>query len=234
MRLDKFLSDMGIEKRSQIKKFLKTKQITVNDEVCTDRKLKIDENIDVVKYNGEIIIYRRKIYLMMNKKAGVISATKDRYKETVLDFLPEKYQNKGIFPMGRLDMDAEGLLILTNDGELSHEILSPKKHVEKEYYAKIKNRITKEKIQEIEQGIIIEGGYKCMPAKIQILTDTEIKLKIKEGKYHQVKLMIKSAGSEVIYLKRIKIGGLELDKNLKLGEYKELTESEIALLKSRK
>ena len=212
MRLDKFLSDMKIEKRSKIKKLLKEKEVTVNGEIVTDRKIIIDEFKDIVKYKGNEIKYRKYVYLMLNKPAGVISATKDRNK-TVIDLLNEKYKEMGIFPMGRLDQDTVGLLILTNDGVLSHNVLSPKKHIDKTYYAIVNGKIENKHIELFKKGIVIDGNIKCMPATL--------------------KRMVEAINLKVTYLKRIKMGKLNLDNTLKEGMYRELTEEEISLLEKR-
>ena len=236
MRLDKFLSDMKIEKRSKIKKLLKEKEVTVNGEIVTDRKIIIDEFKDIVKYKENEIKYRKYVYLMLNKPAGVISATKDRNK-TVIDLLDDKYQDMGIFPMGRLDQDTVGLLILTNDGVLSHNILSPKKHIDKTYYVIVNGKVENKHIELFKKGIVIDGNIKCMPATLKILKseerESEIELVIKEGKYHQVKRMVEAINLKVTYLKRIKMGKLNLDDTLKEGMYRELTEEEISLLEKR-
>ncbi|MFM1536472.1 16S rRNA pseudouridine(516) synthase, partial [Helcococcus ovis] len=172
------------------------------------------------------------IYLMMNKPQGYISATKD-YNDTVLDLLDEKFQNKDIFPVGRLDKDTEGLLILTNDGKLAHELLSPKKKVDKKYYAKVDNILSEEDIDKFKDGIYLEKEqYLTMPAKLEIISNYECYVYIKEGKYHQVKRMLKSCGKEVLYLKRISMGNINLDETLDLGQYRELTEKEIEILKN--
>nr|WP_276939592.1 16S rRNA pseudouridine(516) synthase [Helcococcus sueciensis] len=168
---------------------------------------------------------------MLNKPQGVISATKD-YSKTVIDLLEEKYQNKDIFPVGRLDKDTEGFLLLTNDGKLAHELLSPKKKVNKKYFARVEKGLKKEDIQVFENGVYLDKeNYLTKPAKLEILSDNEAYITIQEGKYHQVKRMFHAVDNSVIYLKRISMGELSLDENLKLGEYRELTDEEINLLK---
>lgn len=231
MRLDKYLSNMGVGSRKEVKEYIKKGYILVNDQTITKPTFHINEEKDKIKFNNEEIIYKKYIYIMMNKPQGVISATKD-YNETVLDLLDEKYQNKDIFPAGRLDKDTEGLVLLTNDGKLAHELLSPKKEVYKKYLAKVDLPLEKEDIKKFEKGIFLEKeNYLTMPAKLEILSEHECFVHIKEGKYHQVKRMLKACGKEVLYLKRLSIGELKLDENLNLGEYRELTDSEIELLK---
>ncbi len=231
MRIDKYLSNMGVGSRKEVKEYIKQGLILVNDKVIDKPTFKVDEEKDTIKYKDEEIIYKKYIYIMMNKPQGVISATKD-YNETVIDLLDEKYHNKGVFPAGRLDKDTEGLLLLTNDGRLAHELLSPKKNVFKKYYAKVDSKLEKDDIIKFKNGIFLtEENYLTLPAKLEIISDYECYVYIQEGKYQQVKRMLRDCGREVIYLKRLSIGDLELDENLKLGQYRELTEKELDSLK---
>lgn len=232
MRIDKYLSNSGIGTRKEVKQYIKNGLILLNDKVVLKSTQQVDENKDKIKFKNQEIIYKKYIYLMMNKPQGYISATKD-YNDTVLDFLDEKFQNKDIFPVGRLDKDTEGLLILTNDGKLAHELLSPKKKVDKKYYAKVDNILSEEDIDKFKDGIYLEKEqYLTMPAKLEIISNFECYVYIKEGKYHQVKRMLKSCGKEVLYLKRISMGNVNLDETLDLGQYRELTEKEIEILKN--
>ena len=237
MRIDKLLSNSGFGSRKEVKILLKGKAVEVNGETVRDPKFHVDEKTDEVSVAGEPVVYREFIYLMMNKPQGVISATEDRFDETVIDLLTEDEQRFEPFPVGRLDKDTEGLLLITNDGKLAHELLSPKKHVDKTYYAKIDSPVTDEDIEAFKQGVVLDDGYETKPAQLHILRsgeESEIELTITEGKFHQVKRMFESVGKQVVYLKRLSMGPLELDKKLELGEYRELTEQELTQLKQKK
>jgi len=237
MRLDKFLANSGIGTRKEVKEILKNKKISVNDTFVKDGKIQIDEEKDIVKYEDKIIYYKPFVYIMMNKPAGVISATEDNHHETVIDLLNNEYRTYDVFPVGRLDIDTEGLLLLTNDGVLSHNLLSPKKHVDKKYYVKIANSLSDDDIKMLENGIKLEENFVTKKAKVEIICNNSEKnenlayITISEGKFHQVKRMFKAVNNEVLYLKRVKMGGLSLDEKLKLGEYRELTEEELNNLK---
>lgn len=237
MRLDKFLANSGIGTRKEVKDILKNKKISVNDIFVKDGKIQIDEEKDIVKYEDKIIYYKPFVYIMMNKPAGVISATEDNHHKTVIDLLNNEYRTYDIFPVGRLDIDTEGLLLLTNDGVLSHNLLSPKKHVDKKYYVKIANSLSDDDIKMLENGIKLEENFVTKKAKVEIICNNSEKnenwayITISEGKFHQVKRMFKAVNNEVLYLKRVKMGGLLLDEKLKLGEYRELTEGELNNLK---
>ena len=237
MRLDKFLANSGIGTRKEVKEILKNKKISVNDVFVKDGKIQIDEEKDIVKYEDKIIYYKPFVYIMMNKPAGVISATEDNHHKTVIDLLNNEYRTYDIFPVGRLDIDTEGLLLLTNDGVLSHNLLSPKKHVDKKYYVKIANSLSGDDIKMLENGIKLEENFVTKKAKVEIICNNSEKnenlayITISEGKFHQVKRMFKAVNNEVLYLKRVKMGGLSLDEKLKLGEYRELTEEELNNLK---
>ena len=237
MRLDKFLANSGIGTRKEVKEILKNKKISVNDAFVKDGKIQIDEEKDIVKYEDKIIYYKPFVYIMMNKPAGVISATEDSHHKTVIDLLNNEYRTYDIFPVGRLDIDTEGLLLLTNDGVLSHNLLSPKKHIDKKYYVKIANSLSDDDIKMLENGIKLEENFVTKKAKVEIICNNSEKnenlayITISEGKFHQVKRMFKAVNNEVLYLKRVKMGGLSLDEKLKLGEYRELTEEELNNLK---
>lgn len=231
MRIDKYLANMGVGTRKEVKEYISKGFILLNGEVVKKPTKQVNENEDKIEYLNQEIIYKPYIYIMLNKPQGVISATKD-YSETVIDLLEEKYQNKDIFPVGRLDKDTEGFLLLTNDGKLAHELLSPKKNVNKKYFAKLENKLKKDDIQVFENGVYLEKeNYLTKPAKLEIISDYEAFVTIQEGKYHQVKRMFHAVDNEVIFLKRISMGELSLDENLKPGEYRELTDEEINLLK---
>lgn len=237
MRIDKFLSNMGFGSRKDVKILLKSKAVEVNGEVIRDAKQHVDEVADTVTVAGEEVEYAEFIYLMMNKPPGVISATEDKYDETVIDLLGEGERHFEPFPVGRLDKDTEGLLLLTNDGKLAHELLSPKKHVAKTYYARIEGRVTEEDGAAFKSGVVLDDGYQTKEARLKILAsgeESEIELTITEGKFHQVKRMFESVGKTVVYLKRLSMGSLQLDPELELGEYRYLTEEELTGLKEKK
>ena len=235
-RLDKIISNLGFGSRKEIKNAAKKGLIEVDGKVIKDSGLLVDPEIAVIKVNGEEISYRKYIYLIMNKPDGIISATTDNKDETVIDLLEVEHQVFEPFPVGRLDKDTVGLLLLTNDGDLNHRLIAPKYHVDKVYYAKIDKKVTEEDIVAFKKGITLDDGYKCKEAKLEILSasedGSEIELTIQEGKFHQVKRMFEAVGKKVTYLQRIKFGGLSLDDDLEEGEYRELTEEEVALLKS--
>ncbi len=234
LRLDKFLADMGMGTRSEIKTWIRKGRITLNGSVCNKPEQKVNTTSDVVTIDGQAVNYIEFLYVMLNKPAGVVSATRDNVSKTVLDLIADK-KGKEIFPVGRLDKDTEGLLLLTNDGDLAHQLLSPKKHVDKTYFAKVKGRVTTDDIALFETGVDIGEESLTLPARLTILQSddiSEIELTIQEGKFHQVKRMFEAVDKEVIYLKRISMGGLALDPNLELGEYRELTKKEIDYLKS--
>ena len=232
IRLDKFLCEMEIGTRSQVKEFIKKGMVSVNGEVIKKADFKFDENTAKVCVKEKELSYQKYFYYMLNKPAGVVSATTDNHDRTVLDLL-KGASGKDLFPVGRLDKDTEGLLLITNDGELSHNLLSPKKHVDKTYLVEASKDITQEMIQQLEQGVDIGEEKLTLPAKVTFLEDKKIELTITEGKFHQVKRMLKAVENEVVYLKRLSMGSLKLDSNLALGEYRSLTEEEIVLLKGR-
>lgn len=238
MRLDKFLADMGYGSRKEVKQLIKKGLVTVNGQVIKSDKAQVLETQDTVCFEGEPIVYQSQFYYLLNKPAGVISATVDSYEETVLDLFSEEAFREDLFPVGRLDKDTEGFLLITNDGGLAHQLLSPKKHVEKEYYAQVEGIMTAEDQKTFAKGINLDGEW-TLPAELQILnvdedeTRSEIKLILHEGKFHQVKRMVQAVGKEVVYLKRIRMGGLSLPDDLALGEYRELTPEELARLQER-
>lgn len=233
MRLDKLLSNMGAGSRKEVKLLLKAGAIQVDGEIVRDPKQHVDVETQQVLMYGEPVTYQKYIYLMMNKPPGVISATEDKRDETVIDLLFEDVTYFKPFPVGRLDKDTEGLLLLTNDGAFNHALMSPKKHVEKTYYAEVTGVLTQEDVEAIAAGVTLEDGYQAKPGKLVILstteTDSTLELTITEGKFHQVKRMMLALGKEVIFLKRRSIGRLELDPALALGGYRELTPDELSL-----
>ena len=230
IRLDKYLADMGKGTRSEVKKAISKGLVRVNNEIVKKPETKLDTDSDHVLFDGVLVGYAQYEYYMLNKPAGVISATEDKREKTVIDLITKK-KRKDLFPVGRLDRDTEGLLLISNDGELAHRLLSPSKHVDKVYYAKIDGKVTIEDVEAFQQGVDIGEEKLTRPAKLRILksgTQSEIELTICEGKFHQVKRMFQAVGKEVVYLKRLQMGTLILDESLKPGEYRELTEQEIA------
>ncbi|AIY05007.1 pseudouridine synthase [Planococcus sp. PAMC 21323] len=237
MRLDKYLSNMGHGSRKEVKILLKSKAVEVNGEIVRDPKVHVNEHDDHVSVGGEVVAYTEFIYVLMNKPQGVISATEDKYDKTVIDLLGEDEQHFEPFPVGRLDKDTEGFLLLTNDGKLAHELLSPKKHVDKTYFAHVEGVVTEEDAEAFKKGVMLDDGYVTKPASLTILESaavSKIKLTITEGKFHQVKRMFESVGKHVVYLKRLSMGPLSLDPELELGEYRHLTDEELTGLKQRK
>ncbi|MGN0271245.1 MAG: pseudouridine synthase, partial [Lachnospiraceae bacterium] len=235
IRLDKYLADMGVGTRSQVKQFIKKGQIQVNGEIQKRPETKLDIAKDKVLFQGEEISYQEYVYYILHKPAGYVSAVKDNLYPTVLSLIdnPQGFQ---LFPVGRLDLDTEGLLLITNDGTLAHELLSPKKHVEKTYYARIDGKITEEDQRRFAAGLDIGDEKDTLPAKLEILKsgeESEITVTITEGRYHQVKRMFEAVGKKVTYLKRLQMGSLKLEETLEPGTYRALTEEEIRLLKER-
>ena len=230
MRLDKFISSTTTLSRAEAKKIIK-KGILINDILIKSPDYKVDEINDRVILEGKRLVYQKYVYFMMNKPKDTVSATEDAIEKTVVDILKEEDRIHKVFPVGRLDKDTEGLMLLTNDGELAHKLISPKKDVEKKYYVEVSGELKNEHLEIVKTGVILEDGYKCKPARLEILESSENKSRaniyITEGKFHQVKRMMKSIGATVTYLKRLSIGSLILDENLKLGEYRYLTDDEL-------
>lgn len=237
MRLDKFLADMNFGSRKEVKAYIKKGLVTVNGVTIRSDKHQVNEGVDEITFAGEPIVYQKYFYYLLNKPAGVISATVDNYEETVVDLLRDEDFREDLFPVGRLDKDTEGFLLLSNDGALAHQLLSPKKHVEKEYYAQVAGIMDQKDVASFAEGVTIDGGETTLPAQLKILTvnegaqTSEIRLILHEGKFHQVKRMVQAVGKEVTYLKRTRMGRLELDPDLALGEYRQLTEAEVEQLK---
>ncbi|GGE77659.1 pseudouridine synthase [Priestia taiwanensis] len=236
MRLDKLLANMGFGSRKEVKKLLKEGAIKVNGVPVKDAKQHVEPSQEEVTVYDDKIEYKEFIYLLMNKPQGVISATEDTMHETVVDLLELDDAVFNPFPVGRLDKDTEGLLLLTNDGQLSHHLLAPKKHVPKKYYATIQGIVTEEDIVAFRNGVTLDDGYHTKPGELTILQSgeqSEIELIITEGKFHQVKRMFESVDKKVIFLKRLEMGPLGLG-DLEVGEYRELTDEEVEMLKNYK
>lgn len=233
MRLDKFLGNHGFGTRKEVKLLVKRGAVKVNDVVVKKSDIKIVPENDTVTVYDEVVMYEPFVYIMLNKPAGYISSTKDYKDETVLELI-EGFEHYDLHPVGRLDKDTEGLLILTNDGQFSHDVLSPRKHVNKTYFARVDGYVTDDTVELFKAGITLDDGHKAMPAELQIISAgeiSEIELVIQEGKFHQVKRMFKAVDMTVIYLKRIKMGGLLLDESLTPGAYRKLTLEEINFVK---
>lgn len=228
MRLDKFLCEMGIGTRSEVKTYLKKGLVTVNDQIIKKPETKVQEAEDEICFNGKALNYEAVQYFLLNKPAGCVTATRDHLSDTVMSFLPENCRND-LFPVGRLDKDTEGLLLITNDGQLAHDLLSPKKHVDKTYFAVIDGEVTEEHQKLFAEGVDIGDETLTMPAKLRILKSgevSEIELTIQEGRFHQVKRMFEAIGTKVTYLKRSSMGTLTLGE-LQPGEVRTLEAAEI-------
>lgn len=230
MRLDKMLAHCGYGSRKEVKKYIRCKEVMVNGQMITDDDYKVDMDEDEVMVFNQNITYHELLYIMLNKPKGVVTATFDLKETTILD-LVDKYASYKIFPVGRLDKDTTGLLLITNDGQLCHQLLSPKNHVDKKYFVEFEGTFLPEYYEKFEKGIVLEDGYLTLPAAIELSSNNTAMLTIHEGKFHQIKRMFMALGLKVIALKRISFGSLILDRNLKEGEYRLLTEMEIAMLK---
>lgn len=234
MRLDKLLANMAVGSRKEVKQLLKAKKVTLNNHVVKDGSVKVNPDIDSICVEGEPVIYQEFIYLMLHKPPGVVSATVDAKDKTVIDLLSEQDKHFQPFPVGRLDKDTEGLLLITNDGDLAHHLTSPNKKVPKMYRAKVRGELPQDVIQQFAEGVTLEDGYLTKPAKLEILSVndepgiSEVQIEITEGKFHQIKRMFEAVQRKVIYLKRYRMGELTLDDQLPRGAYRPLTEEEIA------
>ncbi|MBQ4629471.1 MAG: rRNA pseudouridine synthase [Clostridia bacterium] len=232
MRIDKLLSNaLGIG-RKEIRQSVKKGLVRCNGNVIKDPSVHVDENNDEIVFCGEAVKYREFVYLMLNKPEGYISATYDKKYPVVTDLVPAEYAHFEVFPVGRLDIDTHGLLLLTNDGDLAHRLLSPKSHVPKTYFVESAKPVKEEDIKIFENGIELEADFTTLPAKLEIASDdkTESLVTIYEGKFHQVKRMFEAIDNEVVYLKRISMGGLKLDQALAEGQCRELTAEELDAL----
>ena len=233
MRIDKLLAHSGYGTRKDVKQLLKEKIVFVNDVVVTSAKLHVDTTHDVVRVEDDILTYTEQVYIMLHKPTDVLSATEDFYDTTVLDLVDEMYAKQGVFPVGRLDKDTTGLLLLTNDGKLAHQLLSPSAAVDKEYIVTLARPIEPEQITKLTAGVTLDDGYTTLPAKVITTADKMcIHLLIQEGKYHQVKRMLAAVGNHVEALHRVRMGTLLLDADLQAGEHRFLTEAELAALQA--
>ena len=233
MRLDKFLCDTAGLTRTEAKNAVKKGQIAVNGQVQKAADFKVKETTDTVTFQGKPLSYAAFHYYMLHKPAGVITATEDKKESTVMDILREE-KVKNLFPVGRLDKDTEGLLLVTDDGELAHNLLSPKKHVDKEYLVKVRDSISEEDCRKLSEGGDIGDEKPTAPAKVERVAEKEILLTIREGRFHQVKRMLQAVGNEVLYLKRLSMGSLRLPEDLEKGAYRPLSEEELYKIKGDK
>lgn len=234
LRLDKYMADLQVGTRSEVKNLIRKGRVTVDGSICKEPDRKITLGVQEVMLDQVKLEYASYEYYMLNKPQGVVSASSDKFTETVVDLIDTAVR-KDLFPVGRLDKDTEGLLLITNDGDLAHRLLSPKKHVDKVYYAKIAGRVTKDDVQAFAQGLVVDEELTALPANLEILSSgdiSEIHVVLHEGKFHQVKRMFEAVGKEVIYLKRIAMGSLTLDESLQAGEYRSLTKEELKKLLS--
>lgn len=234
MRLDKYISDCGIATRREIKLMIKAGRISVDGEVAKAPEQKLEPETAVVSLDGNILKYEKFHYYMLNKPAGVLSATDDGKQKTVIDLLSPEMQKMGLFPVGRLDKDTTGLLIITDDGEFAHKVISPKSEIVKVYHAQTETPVNEEDILAFADGITLADGTKCLPAELAALPDGSCLVKVMEGKYHQVKRMLASRGKPVTALKRLKIGDLELDNTLKSGDFRPLSSDELCRVMKKK
>lgn len=229
-RLDKLIASQGKYSRSEVKKLVKGGRITVDGKVPKSSDLKLNPDECDIRIDGESLNYKKHIYIMLNKPQGVISATNDRDQQTVIDLVPKELFRDGLFPAGRLDGDTTGFVLITDDGDFAHRILSPKNHIMKTYHATLRDELTEEDIIRFKEGLTLGDGTECLEAHVRVLESGNINLaeiKICEGKYHQVKRMFASIGNKVLELRRVKMGGLDLDEALREGQCREITAEEL-------
>lgn len=229
-RLDKLISDSGAASRSQARALVRQGRVTVNGAPALSCQVKLDPDADVICLDGQRLICSKYRYFMLNKPCGVLSATSDREQKTVLDLLPEDLRRLGLFPVGRLDKDTSGMLILTNDGQYAHNVISPARHVPKRYIAGLDARPGENTVREFAGGIVLAGGLKCLPAQLRLLDGDMAEVTVYEGKYHQVRRMFAAAGFRVMTLRRVSTGALELDPWLGQGQFRELSGPEARLV----
>lgn len=234
MRIDKLLAETGFGSRRAVKRLIKSKQVAVNGEIILEDRTNVDPEIQEVMVSGERVHYQPHAYYMMNKPAGVVSAVEDKKNKTVLDLIKSSDRVDGLYPVGRLDKDTEGLLLLTNNGNLGYQLLLPHKHVTKTYEVRVNEKVTIKDQKAFEDGVVFHGGIVCKPAKLTILeahdAESRVIVEIKEGKFHQVKKMFLACGKKVTYLKRLTMGPLNIDEKLPVGSYRSLTKEELEKL----
>lgn len=230
LRLDKLLADMGIASRKELRQIIKSGRVCVNNLVVTVPEQKVDGEKSCITLDGLPLCYTRFHYYMMDKPVGLLSVTEDKKQDTVLSLVTPEMRRMNLFPVGRLDKDTSGLLLLTDDGTFAHRVISPKSHIEKLYDATVDGCLTKEDVDAFAAGLILRDGTQCLPAKLEILSPNHCHVRVMEGKYHQVRRMLASRGTPVLTLRRLSIGGLSLDKNLASGGFRELDQREIELI----
>ncbi len=233
-RLDKILSEIGYGSRKQVKNIILNGRVRCNDVLCLDVGAQIDRELDKLSIDGQYVDTREFIYIMLNKPEGVVSATRDNLHDTVIELIPKEFHRAGLAPVGRLDIDTTGFIILTNDGQFAHRVISPSSNLEKIYIAEVDAPLVGNLTEKFKDGIVLSDGYRCKPAKFEIISEYTAKIIIFEGKYHQIKRMLASVGYRVQTLKRIAIGSCELDKTLQLGQCRALTKYEIELVVQNK
>lgn len=232
-RLDKVLSSFYSLSRADTKKLMKKQCVKVNGVVTKSLDIKVDPDKDDITVDGQKIVFKKYIYIMMNKPEGVISASDDKSAKTVVDLVPDELYRDGLFPAGRLDKDTTGFVLLTDDGDFAHRILSPKNHIEKTYHAVLERQLSEKDIEHFLSGVELKDGTLCLEAKVRMLEGTTAEVIIHEGKYHQVKRMFAALGNKVIALRRVKMGNLPLDENLPEGDCREITSEELKLIEQR-
>lgn len=226
-RLDKILADMGIATRSELKQIIRSGRVSVDGAAVTVPETKVDAEISEIALDGAVLNYKKFRYYMMDKPAGVVTATDDKKQRTVLDLVSPEMRRMELFPVGRLDKDTSGLLLLTNDGEFAHRVISPKSEVKKVYYARVDGVPDKSDVAAFRNGIVLKDGLECLPAELELLGGNECLVTVMEGKYHQVKRMLASRGKPVTELRRLSIGALKLDSEMGAGDYRELDEDDL-------
>ncbi|MDD6011302.1 MAG: pseudouridine synthase [Oscillospiraceae bacterium] len=232
-RVDKLISSQGKYTRSEVKKLIREGRVTVDGKTVTRPETKADADSQVITVDGEILGYKKHLYIMLNKPKGVISASRDGKETTVVDLVPAALQRNGLFPAGRLDGDTTGFVLITDDGDFAHRILSPKNHIQKTYHAELAEEITEETIAAFRNGVELSDGTLCLEAELRSLGGRQAEIKICEGKYHQVKRMFAALGNKVLALKRTAMGNLPLDESLAPGECRELTREELAQIEGK-
>lgn len=234
LRLDKLLADMGIASRSELKSIIRSGRVAVDGTAITAPERKVDAEHSIIELDGERLSYKSFRYYMMDKPVGILTATEDRRQRTVMDIVTPEMRRMGLFPVGRLDKDTSGLLLLTNDGEFAHRVISPKSEVEKLYYAEVEGKADLEDVLAFEQGLVLGDGTRCLPAKLELLGEGRCHVTVMEGKYHQVRRMLASRGKPVRELRRIAIGALRLDGELGAGGFRDLDEDDLCSVFKRK
>ena len=226
IRIDKAFSECKMFSRSEIIKIIRQKRVEINGKIINDPSFKIDEAVDTVSLDGEVVVFKKYAYIMLNKPEGIVSSTDDKKDKTVIDILPNEYKRAGLFPVGRLDKDTVGLVILTDDGVSAHKRLSPKTHAEKVYYFETADPVSQEIAKEIERGVLLKDGYITKPCKVNLITDKSGEITLIEGKYHEIKRIFGAKGNKITFLERIAFAGIKLDTGLKRGECRCLTQEE--------